>query len=61
MLRTVAIRVTSQIAASIYVDDLPQAPQTSDLDSYVDDSKVLLSFLIKDQDQATINLENQQS
>ncbi|CAB4014954.1 Hypothetical predicted protein [Paramuricea clavata] len=36
---------------------VPQAPQTSDLDSYVDDSKVLLSFLIKDLEQATINLE----
>ena len=42
---------------SIYVNDLPQALQTSNLDSFLDDSKVLLSFLIKDLDQATIHLE----
>ena len=49
--------ILSPLMFSIYVNDLPQAPQTSDLDSFVDDSKVLLSFLIKDLDQATINLE----
>ena len=49
--------ILSPLLFSIYVNDLPQAPQTSDLDSFVDDSKVLLSFLIKDLDQATINLE----
>jgi hypothetical protein len=49
--------ILSPLLFSIYVDDLPQAPQTCDLDSYVDDSKVLLSFPIKDLDQATINLE----
>ena len=49
--------ILSPLLFSIYVNDLPQAPQTSDLDSFVDESKVLLSFLIKDLDQATINLE----
>jgi hypothetical protein len=39
--------ILSPLLFSIYVNNL----------SYVDDSKVLLSFLIKDLDQATINLE----
>ena len=41
----------------IYINDLPGAPQFSQLESYVDDSKVLLSFPVNDVNNAKTKLE----
>lgn len=49
--------ILSPLLFCIYMNDLPSITQSCALDSYVDDSKVFLSFPIKDLDQATQNLE----
>ena len=41
----------------IYLSDLPLAPQGCNLESYVDDSKIFLSFPIKDAESAERVLE----
>jgi hypothetical protein len=41
----------------IYLNDLPLSPHSSSLESYVDDSKVFLSFSIKDTIFTKANLE----
>ena len=40
--------VLSPLLFCIYIDDLPSITLTCQLESYVDDSKLLLSFLIRD-------------
>ena len=41
----------------IYINDLPQIARTCQLESYVDDSKLFLSFPIKNVDNAIQNLQ----
>ena len=47
--------ILSPLLFCIYMNDLPLVTQSCDMNSYVDDSKVYLSFAINDQ--ATQNLE----
>ena len=49
--------ILSPLLFCIYLNDLPLAPQTCHLESYVDDSKVYLSFPIREMDHATQILE----
>ena len=42
----------------ICTNDLPSTTESCSLDSYVDDSKALLSFSVKDIEQATYNLQS---
>ena len=41
-----------------YVNDLPAVTVSSDLDSYIDDSKLHLAFLVEDVQQTIAKLEN---
>jgi hypothetical protein len=47
----------SPLLFCIYLNDLPSVSRDSNLESYVDDSKVLLSFPLRQIDAAIINLE----
>ena len=47
----------SPLLFCIYLNDLPSASRDSSLESYVDDSKVLLSFPLRQIDAAIANLE----
>ena len=49
--------ILSPLLFCIYLNDLPCAPQVCGLESYVDDSKVFLSFSLPDVDTAIANLE----
>ena len=49
--------ILSPLLFCIYLNDLPGAPQFCQLESYVDDSKVLLSFPVADVIDAKFNLE----
>ena len=49
--------ILSPLLFCIYLNDLPRAPQVCGLESYVDDSKVFLSFSLPDVDTAIANLE----
>ena len=49
--------ILSPLLFCIYLNDLPGAPQFCQLESYVDDSKVLLSFPVTDFNGAKIKLE----
>ena len=49
--------ILSPLLFCIYLNDLPCMPQVCGLESYVDDSKVFLSFSLPDVDTATANLE----
>lgn len=49
--------ILSPLLFCIYINDLPSAPQVCNLESYVDDSKVFLSFPISDVASAKHNLE----
>ena len=49
--------ILSPLLFCIYTNDLPLVTQSCDINSYVDDSKVYLSFAIDNIDQATQNLE----
>ena len=49
--------ILSPLLFCIYLNDLPLAPQTCHLESYVDDSKVYLSFPIREMGHATQILE----
>ena len=49
--------IFSPLLFCIYLNDLPDAPQFCQLESYVDDSKVLLSFPVTDFNDAKIKLE----
>ena len=40
--------ILSPLLFCIYISDLPLAPQVCNLESYVDDSKIFLSFPVKD-------------
>lgn len=48
----------SPLLFCIYTDDLPRVPQVSKLESFVDDSKIFMSFAIKDASIAKNNIEN---
>ena len=50
--------ILSPLLFCIYLNDLPLSPQSVHLESYVDDSKVFLSFPIKDVDSAKAKLED---
>ena len=41
---------------NIYINDLPNVPKESSLESYVDDSKIYLAFPIQDIETAAFNL-----
>jgi hypothetical protein len=45
----------SPLLFCIYTDDLPRIPQVSNLESFVDDSKLFMSFAIKDASTANKN------
>ena len=47
----------SPLLFCIYLNDLPSVSRDSNLESYVDDSKVLLSFPLRQIDEAITNLE----
>ncbi len=49
--------ILSPLLFSIYLNDLPLSPRSSSLESYADDSKVFLSFPIKDTTTAKTKLE----
>ena len=49
--------ILSPLLFCIYFNDLPGAPQFRHLESYVDDSKILLSFPVTDFNDAKIKLE----
>ena len=49
--------ILSPLLFCIYTNDLPLVTQSCDINSYVDDLKVYLSFAIDNIDQATQNLE----
>ncbi|CAB4026746.1 Hypothetical predicted protein [Paramuricea clavata] len=49
--------ILSPLLFCIYMNDLPLSPRSSSLESYVDDSKVFLSFPIKDTTSTKANLE----
>ena len=49
--------ILSPLLFCIYLSDLPSTPQVCHLESYVDDSKIFLSFPIKDVEAAKHNLE----
>ena len=49
--------ILSPLLFCIYLNDLPSVSQNSSLESYVDDSKVLLSFPLCEIDTAIKNLE----
>ena len=49
--------ILSPFLFGIYVNDLPAITISSDLDSYVDDSKLHLAFLVEDIQQAILKLE----
>ena len=51
------ISITTTLLFCIYLNDLPNVSQNSSLESYVDDSKVLLSFPLCEIDTAIKNLE----
>ena len=44
--------ILSPLLFCIYISDLPLAPQVCNLESYVDDSKIFLSFPVKDAESA---------
>lgn len=50
--------ILSPLLFCIYINDLPDLSLTSLLESYVDDSKLLLSFTIQDVDNAMISLQD---
>ena len=50
--------ILSPLLFCIYLNDLPGAPQFCQLESYVDDSKVLLSFPVADVIDAKFKLED---
>ena len=50
--------ILSPLLFCIYTNDLPSTTESCSLDSYVDDSKALLSFSVKDIEQATYNLQS---
>jgi hypothetical protein len=50
--------ILSPFLFGIYVNDLPAVAISSDLDSYVDDSKLHLAFLVEDVQQTIAKLEN---
>ena len=41
----------------LYINDLPKVPQASDLESFVDDSKIFMSFPLKDFASAKTKIE----
>ena len=49
--------ILSPLSLCIYISDLPLAPQVCNLESYVDDSKIFLSFPIKGAESAERVLE----
>ena len=49
--------ILSLLLFCIYINDLPAAIQSCNLESYVDDSKLYQSFSIEDMEQSTVNLE----
>ena len=49
--------ILSPLLFRIYISDLPHAPQVCNLESYVDHSKIFLSFLVKDAESAERVLE----
>ena len=49
--------VFSPLLFCIYMDDLPSITPTCQLESYVDDSKLLLSFLIEDANRGLGNMQ----
>ena len=49
--------ILSPLLFCIYISDLPLAPQVCNLESYVDDSKIFLSFPVKDVESAKRVLE----
>ena len=49
--------ILSPLLFCIYISDLPLAPQVCNLESYVDDSKIFLSFPVKDAESAERVLE----
>ena len=50
--------ILSPFLFGIYVNDLPAVTVSSDLDSYVDDSKLHVAFLVEDVQQTITKLEN---
>ena len=50
--------ILSPFLFGIYVNDRPAITISSDLDSYVDDSKLHLAFLVEDIQQSILKLEN---
>lgn len=49
--------ILSPLLFCIYINDLPTATQSCNIDSYVDDSKLYQSFSIEDMERTTVNLE----
>ena len=49
--------ILSPLLFCLYIQDLPLVPRICNIESYVDDSKVYLSFQIKNIEQAVLNLE----
>jgi hypothetical protein len=49
--------ILSPLLFGIYMNDLPSVTRKCHLESYVDDSKVLMSFYVRDIDAAKSNLE----
>ena len=49
--------ILSKLLFCDYMNDLPGAPQFCQLESYIDDSKVLLSFPVTDFNASKIKLE----
>ena len=50
--------ILSPLLFCIYTNDLPSTTESCSLDSYLDDSIALLSFSVKDREQATHNLQS---
>ena len=50
--------ILSPLLFCIYTNDIPAIPLSSNIDSYVDDSKLFLTFSMKDIKQTIIKLEN---
>ena len=49
--------ILSPLLFCIYINDLPKVPQTSELESFVDDSKIFMSFPIEDFASAKTRIE----
>jgi hypothetical protein len=50
--------ILSPLLFCIYTNDIPAIPLSSNIDSYVDDSKLFLTFSVKDIKQTIVKLEN---